>query len=272
MAGRLRDAGIANAMLDARLLAAHALGLDTTRFVASEPDILTGADREAIAGLIARRAAGEPVARIVGEQEFYGLGFALNRHTLIPRPETELLVDLGIEFLRGRVAPRLLDLGTGTGCVAVALLHSVPAATGVATDLSAEAIRAARANAARHGVLDRCELAIGSWYEPVPKTAHFDLIVANPPYIAPREFEGLAGEVRLHDPRAALDGGADGLAAYREILAEAGDRLAVEGRLIVEIGHAQAEAVALICTQSGLRDIEVHHDLAGHARVVVARH
>lgn len=271
MARRLGAAGVATPELDARLLAAHALGLDTNRFIAAERDELTGDQAEAIGVLVERRLAGEPVARVVGRQEFYGLDFALNEATLVPRPETELLVDLGRDFLKARSAPRILDLGTGTGCIAISVLAHHADATAVATDISARALELARENARAHGVAGRLELVEGSWFEAVPPADRFDLIVTNPPYIARPVLAGLVPEVRDHDPRRALDGGTDGLDAYRAILGAAPGFLAPDGQVLLEIGYDQAAAVALICRQSGLDEVESHPDLARQDRVIVAQ-
>lgn len=219
----------------------------------------------------ARRLAGEPVMRILGEREFYGRAFRLGPATLVPRPETEALVDIGLEVLAGIVAPRLLDLGTGSGCIAISLLAELPAATAVAVDLSAEALAVAETNAVRHGVAGRLTFGRGSWFEPLAPGERFDLIVSNPPYIESAEIGRLDVEVREHDPLLALDGGPDGLAAYRSIAQEAARFLAPGGVLLFEIGWQQAEPVSDLVAAHGLGGIEVRRDLAGHDRVVLAR-
>lgn len=259
------------AELDARLLAEAAFGLSRLELVTRERD---RPDAEALARFSAfaeRRLAGEPVMRILGEREFYGRSFALGPATLVPRSETEALVDIGIEVLAGRKAPRLLDLGTGTGCVAISLLAEIPAVTGLATDLSEDALAVASANARRHQVAERLTFRRGSWFAPVERGERFEFIVSNPPYIESADIERLDVEVREHDPLLALDGGPDGLAAYRAIVQSAPAHLTVGGVLAVEIGWPQAEAVSDLMAAAGLGDITIRRDLAGHDRVVMAR-
>lgn len=228
----------------------------------------------ALDALLARRLAGEPVARILGEKEFYGLSFVLNEATLVPRPETELLVDLALDWLRGRGDAVILDLGTGTGCIPIAILANAPRVRAVAVDLSARALDAARENAVRHGVAERMELCEGSWFDPLPKSegGGFDLIASNPPYIESAAIATLAPEVRDHDPHLALDGGPDGLEPYRIIAAGAAARLVPGGALMVEVGSAQGAAVAGIFTGAGFSNLVIHKDLAGLDRVVIGHH
>jgi release factor glutamine methyltransferase len=267
----LRAKGVETAELDARLLAEAAFGLTRLELVNRER---MSADPTALArfeGFAARRLAGEPVTRILGEREFYGRVFRLGAATLVPRPETEALVDIGIEVLAGLVAPRLLDLGTGTGCIAISLAAELPAATAVAVDLSAEALVVAEANAFRHGVGERIEFRRGSWFESLNPGERFDLIVSNPPYIESAEIGRLDIEVREHDPILALDGGPDGLGAYRSIAQSAARFLVPGGVLLFEIGWRQAEPVSDLVAAHGFGDIAVRRDLAGHDRVVMAR-
>jgi len=227
------------------------------------------ADIAAYEALLVRRLAREPVARIVGRQEFYGLDFSLNEATLIPRPETEMLVDFGVARLKGRKGAMILDLGTGTGCIVLSLLANVPGAKGVGVDLSARALEQARENAVALGLDDRFEALEGSWFSPVAGE-RFDLIVANPPYIASEAVKGLAPEVFRYDPALALDGGADGLGPYRVIVAGAADHLAPGGVLAVEIGFDQGDRVSRLFEDAGLSGVGVEKDLAGHDRMVVA--
>lgn len=233
-------------------------------------------DAGKVAALLERRLTGESVARIIGEREFYGLPFQLNTATLEPRPETELLVDIALELLPP--GGRLLDLGTGTGCIPVAILANRPDTIAVAVDLSAEALEAARENGARNAVAERLRLLPGSWFEPLSLTMRvdektsFDLIVSNPPYITSAVVETLSPEVRDFDPRLALDGGPDGLAPYRIIAAEAARYLKSGGYVLLEIGYDQGAAVSALLTQSGFSNVSVHQDLNGLDRVVRAHH
>lgn len=268
---RFLAAGLDTASLDARLLIAHVLSCEGAGLAIREREILPDRGAQELAGLGARRLGGEPVARILGHKEFYGLDFRLNAATLVPRPETELLVDLGRDFLASRPAPRLLDLGTGTGCIPISLLVHLPGATGIGVDLSETALAEAAANARRHGVLDRLSLRAGDWFSPLADGSTFDLIVSNPPYIETGALAGLQREVRAFDPALALDGGADGLTAYRALAQGARAYLAADGALMVEIGMGQSAAVAALLGAAGFAQVDMHRDLAGHIRVLVAR-
>jgi protein-(glutamine-N5) methyltransferase, release factor-specific len=267
--GRL---GFDSAALDAKLLTGHALGLTALDLAMRENEPVDGTMAARVAELLQRRMTGESVARIIGEREFYGLAFTLNEATLEPRPETELLVGMALGALPA--GGRLLDLGTGTGCIAIAILANQPDARAVAVDLSARALEAARGNAEQHGVAERLGLRQGSWFEPLLASPdrRFDLIVSNPPYITSAVLETLAPEVRDFDPRLALDGGPDGLAPYRIIAAQAGDWLKPNGWLMVEIGHDQGAAVSALFLAAGLEDVAVYRDLNGLDRVVSAHH
>lgn len=269
---RFRQAGIDTPELDARLLAELAFGMPPLDLVNRERE---AAPPEAVAKLEAyavRRLRGEPVVRIIGEKEFWGLPFALNAATLVPRPETEMLVRRGLEVLAGRVHKNMLDLGTGTGCIPIAVLAESPSARAVAVDLSAEALAAARANAERHGVAGRLDLRQGSWFDPLQVGESFDLITSNPPYIERGEIDDLPPEVKDHDPHLALDGGTDGLDAYRAVVGEAIHWLKPGGALAVEIGSTQAAAVRALFLMAGFEDVSVEKDLAGLDRVVVGYH
>jgi release factor glutamine methyltransferase len=222
--------------------------------------------------LALRRLNGEPVSRIIGEREFWGLKFALNEATLDPRPETELLVGDAIVFAEQKRAPRLVDLGTGSGAIAIAILSALPKAKAIATDISEDALAAAKKNAERHGVANRIEFKQGAWWAAVPHTEVFDLIVSNPPYIASGQIETLQPEVRLFDPKAALDGGWDGLECYRAIASQAARRLNPDGLVLLEIGSNQAETVSRIFSRAGFQRVEVQKDLSGLDRLVRASH
>lgn len=267
-----RRAGLDTPELDARILAETAFGLDRLALVTRERDLAPVDGLKRLEAMAARRLRGEPVVRILGEREFYGLSFLLGPETLVPRPETEMLVNRGLEILEGRQSRRILDLGTGTGCIAIAILHASPSTQGVAIDISPEALATAQANADRHGVDKRLELRRGSWFEPLRPGEQFDLIVSNPPYIGSSEIAGLAREVREHDPLRALDGGSDGLVAYREIAAKAAGWLKPDGALLLEIGATQGLAVKSLVISGGFRDVHVHQDLAGLDRVVEGHH
>lgn len=219
-----------------------------------------------------RRLAGEPVSRIIGERAFWGLDFTLNEATLDPRPETEMLVAEAIHFAEHKKAPRLVDLGTGSGAIAVSVVHALPAARAVATDISEDALTAARANAERHGVADRIEFRLGPWWQAVPHTQLFDLIISNPPYVTSDQIVRLQAEVRLFDPRLALDGGWDGLDPYRAIASQAARRISPGGLVLLEIGSTQGEAVSRIFARLGFGRVEVQKDLAGLDRMVLASH
>jgi len=220
--------------------------------------------------MLRRTLAHEPLSRVLGAREFWGLDFMLSPDTLDPRPETETLVEAVLARLPERGRPRrFLDLGTGTGCLLLALLSEYPAATGVGVDLAAGAVDTAARNAERHGLRPRAEFVVGNWGKGL--TEAFDVIVANPPYIASSDLAALPPEVRDYDPSLALDGGADGLAAYRAIAADLPRLLAPAGFFACEIGAGQENAVAGIISAAGLVIDNVLPDLAGIPRCVVAR-
>lgn len=251
---QFKSAAIDSAELDARMLTGHALGLDLTGMITSAQRPLTADEAARLDGFAQRRLAGEPVARIIGEKEFWGLPLQLSPATLVPRPDTETVVELALERLRDGGALdrplRIADLGTGTGAILLALLSELPAATGTGTDISEAALRTAAANATRLGLHDRatfiaCDYASGL-------SGAFDLIVSNPPYIRAADIGGLAVEVRDHDPLAALDGGTDGLDAYRALIPQAARLLAPGATLIVEAGTGQSGPIQALMTAAGL--------------------
>lgn len=267
-----RRAGVETAELDARLLAEAAFELNRLELVTRERETAWKSGLTTLQAMAERRLRGEPVVRILGEKEFFGLRFKLNGATLVPRPETELLVVKALALLEGRGQKRLLDLGTGTGCIAISVLTENPTVQAVATDIAADALHAAQMNAETHGVARRLELREGAWFEPLEPGESFDVIVSNPPYIETQVIETLQIEVREHDPRAALDGGADGLEAYRTIAAEAPRWLRRGGALAVEIGKDQGLAVKALFTNAGFVDVVSEKDLAGLDRFVVGTH
>lgn len=274
-AGRdgLRAAGCATPDLDARLLLQHATGLSREALILRADEEVRAPVRARFEALIARRAAGVPVSRLMGRRAFFGLDLAIGPATLDPRPDTETLVEAVLARAGGGARPRILDLGTGSGAILIALLAALPGARGTGTDISAAALMVARANAQRAGLGGRAGFVLSDWAaRGLPRA---DILVSNPPYIARGELPGLAREVRRHDPRRALDGGADGLAAYRAI-ARALPRLARPGALVaLECGHTQTAAVTRILARAGAevrgRGLGTVRDLAGRPRVVVAR-
>ena len=263
------EAGLDTPALDARILLGEALGIDRTR-LALAPDAVIGAHAaEQLASFAQRRLGREPVARILGTAEFWSLPFALSPETLVPRPDTETVVELALALVGDREELRVLDLGTGSGCLLVALLHACPGASGLGIDLAEGALRTARRNADRNGVQERALFAASRWASAV--AGRFDLVISNPPYIRTDDIAGLEPEAREHDPGLALAGGADGLAAYREILAEARRLLAAGGTLVVEIGFDQAEPVRDLAEACGLAPVEARRDLGGHLRALAFR-
>jgi release factor glutamine methyltransferase len=269
---RFRAAGIPTPELDAQLLARIVFRMDAAGLFARESDLAARGEIESLSILAGRRLSGEPVARIVGHKEFYGLDFSLNAATLIPRPETELVVDLAIKALGGPGPHRLLDLGTGSGAIAIAVVANLQEVRAVATDVSEEALGAARNNADDNGVGGRVEFRLGDWYRALAAAERFEAIVSNPPYIESGAIAGLMPEVRDFDPALALDGGNDGLDAYRSIVGEARWHLNADAPLIVEIGSTQAAAVVALLAAAGFSNIRVEKDLAGLDRVVIGYH
>ncbi|WP_244478081.1 MULTISPECIES: peptide chain release factor N(5)-glutamine methyltransferase [unclassified Methylobacterium] len=268
-----REAGIDGGASDARFLFLHVLGITQTELVLSGAETLGEQGAKRLGEAMQRRLAGEPVARILGEWEFWGLPFILNAATLVPRPDTETMVDAALSLHATRDRPlRLLDLGTGSGCILIALLSEWTQAFGVGVDRSHEALGCARSNARMNGVGRRAAFLAGDWCSALGKP--FDVILSNPPYIPSATIPMLSHEVRYHDPIGALDGGEDGLAAYRRITAEVsgasdGRRLlARDGALVFEVGYDQAEDVVRIGHEAGFTQGSIRHDLAGHARVV----
>lgn len=256
--------GMETPELDARLLMQAAAGLSHADIVADPGLIISGHALENFKSFILRRKAYEPVSRILGLREFYGRAFTVTPDVLDPRGDTETLVATALRFAATKPQLRILDLGTGSGAIVITLLAEHALATGVATDISPAALAIARANAMALRVSDRLQLVAGNWFEGV--TGRFDLIVSNPPYIPHSDISGLSADVRHHDPLLALDGGPDGLAAYRAITAGAGGWLAEEGRIMVEIGAGQGEDVREIFENSGFVAREAVCDLGGHLR------
>lgn len=259
---RLQAAGSGTPTLDARLLLQAAAGI-------TREDLILGPDRPlsteqlaAFETFLARRERHEPVSRILGEREFYGRVFKVTPATLDPRPDTETIIEAALALMPQ--GARLLDLGTGTGAIAVTLLAERPDASGVATDLSPEALAVADGNAIRLGVAERLALLLGNWLAPV--SGDFDIILSNPPYIPIRDIAGLAPDVRNFDPALALSGGIDGLDPYRLIASGASVHLRDAGYVLVEIGAGQATDVEAIFAAQGFETCGRHRDLGGHVR------
>jgi release factor glutamine methyltransferase len=274
VARRFREAGLDTPDLDARLLVGHVLGLDHSGLVRESERPLGPRPLAAIDALAARRLAGEPVARILGVKEFWGLPFVVTPAALVPRPETETVVETALARLDAagvRERPlRIVDLGTGSGAILLALLHQLPQASGIGTDCSVAAIETARENARRLDLAPRAAFVACDFAAALG--GGFDLVVANPPYIASAEIATLPREVRNFDPIVALDGGADGLAAYHAIVADAGRLLAPGAFLVMEVGAGQSNAVVALAKAAGLAATDATPDLAGIPRVVSARH
>lgn len=263
--------GLDSPRLDAELLLAHVLNCKRIDLIVRYDELPTDAEKKAFRELVKQRLDRCPTAYLVGVREFYLLPFEVSPAVLIPRPDTETLVDAAIDFLKKRPTGTVLDVGTGSGCVAVCLANAVKTATVTASDVSPDALAVAKRNAARNGVGDRVQFVGGNLFAPLPAGATFDLIVSNPPYIPQAEIETLMPEVKDHEPRAALDGGTDGLAFYRRLSAEAGKWLTPGGALMVEIGHTQGDAVRGLFEQAGLRVGKVLKDRGGRPRVVVGK-
>jgi release factor glutamine methyltransferase len=274
LTARFESAGIESAGLDARMLAGHVLGLDLTGLMTSAQRRLTADEAARLEDFARRRLAGEPVARIVGAKEFWGLPLRVSPATLVPRPDTETVVELALELLRadGAIAHplRIADLGTGSGAILLALLSELPKAQGFGTDISEPALQTAAANATSAGLAHRARFVACDYATAL--SGLFDLIVSNPPYIRAADISGLAPEVREYDPHAALDGGADGLDAYRALIPQAAGLLAPGALLIVEAGESQSGPINGLMTLSGLAPAGAPKaDLAGIPRAVAGR-
>lgn len=271
VANILRDAGNESPELESRLLIGHALDLTHAELISASERHLTLPEVAKIEVLAARRLAHEPVAHILGRKEFWGLELQVNRDVLVPRPETETIVEAALElFANKRNEPlRIADLGTGSGALLIALMHEFPNASGVATDISSAALEVTRANVWTHGFNKRTQLVHCSYGEALP--GGYDLVVSNPPYIRSDDIAGLAPDVKDYDPRLALDGGGNGLDAYRAIAADARRLVAPCGCMVLEVGAGQAREVAGLLVNAGMAAKgPPRADMAGIARAVVA--
>lgn len=261
----------ANPRLETEVLIRHALRISREQFFADLERTLTSDEAAAMDALVARRASGEPLAYITGHREFYGLDFVVNNHVLIPRQETELLVDLALDFAKDWAPNELsiADVGTGSGAIAIALAINLPGATVFATEWDDGAIEVARANCRRHDVQGRVDLLEGDLLEPIQ--GQVDIIVSNPPYIPTDEIEGLAVEVQ-QEPRQALDGGLDGLDTFRRLIGQAPTKLKPRGLMLVELSPQQMDNAEILAAQAfPLTEVSHADDLLGLARVLVIK-
>jgi release factor glutamine methyltransferase len=272
-ADSLARTGVENPRLDAELILCAAANCDRPALIAGTASIDDAVARR-FAAMIGRRAAREPLAYIVGRREFYSIEFELSPAVLIPRPETEALVAAALDFLATRPDPSVLDIGAGSGAIALAIARNARDARVTAVDISADALAIARRNADRLGLRDRVELRRADCFDPLDggePLGRFDLIVSNPPYIRDGDIDLLGPEISRYEPRLALDGGADGLDFYRRIAGEAPVHLAADAALMVEVGDGQSKAVMELLGGGGFASTRAIPDLAGIPRVIVAR-
>jgi release factor glutamine methyltransferase len=255
---------------DAEALLLHLIQRDKAYLMAHPEQDLSAGGAVRYYALVDRRLSGEPIQYITGEQEFYGLPFSVNHHVLIPRPETEGLVERVLELAVGFEYPRIVDVGTGSGAIAVTLASKLPQAEITAIDISSEALDVANSNAARNGVASRIHFQQGDLLTPV-KAGGVEIVVSNPPYVATTDREAMAVEVREFEPTKALFAGEDGLAIYRRLIPAAQEKLTQGGWLAMEIGCGQAEAIAGLLAAAGFAQVEFARDLAGIERVATAR-
>ncbi len=268
---QLRHAGVDAPRRDARLLVAKAIGADVSATITQPDRPLSPGEQAALEDLAAQRAARKPMAQILGVREFWSLDFHVSPDVLVPRPDSETLVAAVLGHIPDCAAPlRLLDLGTGSGCLLLALLSELPAAHGVGVDISGPAIAVARRNAEALGLAQRAVFAVSHWTAGL--AGPFDIVVSNPPYIATADLDALMPEVAQYDPRQALAGGADGLDAYRAIFPGLIGLLAPTGLVALEIGASQGAAVVELAAQRGFAALSHHRDLAGIARCLVLHH
>lgn len=268
--GFLRDRGSASPRLDAQMLLAHVLACDRVRLYMDYAKPLKDDERAAYREAVRRRANGEPVAYLVGEREFWSLPFAVDGRVLIPRPDSETLIEQAQSLFEHAAPTNFADVGTGSGCLAAALASAFPDALGLAIDACPEALQVAGENLAKLGFAGRVELRQGHLLEPLTGE-RVDLICANLPYIPSADIQGLPEDVRDHEPRRALDGGPDGLDLIRELVLSAPGALKESGCLLLEVGQGQAKVVADLCRQAGFGQVGTRADLGGIARVVSAQ-
>lgn len=268
---RFVAAGLADAAIEARLLIGGLLGLSSTEVFTGGDRVLTGEEAGLVEKAVVRRLKREPVHRILGSREFHGMDLLISRETLEPRPDTEILVETLLPYVgqivAAKGAARLLDLGTGTGAIILAVLKEIPETKGIGSDISQDALNTAMRNAVRLGLAERFDAVESRWFDAI--TGRFDIIVSNPPYIRSYVIPALEPEVRDFDPLAALDGGPDGLDAYRAIAAGAGDFLEKDGMIGVEIGFDQKDTVTAIFRDAGFKLAQARRDYGDNDRVLL---
>ena len=269
----LRKAGVPEARREAGSLMGHALQQDRAFVLAHADDSISTDQEQRFREYLASRVKGKPLQYITGRQEFFGLDFEVNGDVLIPRPETELLIETALKLTTGLdKAPFICDVGTGSGCIAITLLHELrqfPDSRAMAIDISEAALAVAKRNATRHGVAERIDFVVSNCFAELdPKLVQFDLIVSNPPYLRDDDLEGLQREVRDFEPRMALEAGADGLTVVRRLLKDAGGFLRTGGYLLFEIGFDQGDEVSEMVDRNTWKLVDIHKDLQGIPRTV----
>jgi len=264
----MSEAGILTAELDARLILNERCNIGWSEIIAKPDYIMDAQDMVVIADDLAQRLNGRPLSKIYNKREFWGLEFEVSDDVLDPRPDTETIIDIALQRFSKNDDIRILDMGTGTGCLLIALLSEFPKAQALGLDISVQALDVARRNAAKHGVDGRAKFMLSDWFSSLEGGDKFDLIVSNPPYIRESVIPDLEAEVRNFDPILALDGGADGLQAYKKIFSSLSLHLKPRGTALFEIGYDQRKEVMRLGRESRFSEINVHPDLAGQPRVV----
>ena len=266
----LRHSGVSEARREASSLLEHVMERDRTFMITHADDLVTTEQLESFRGIVMRRASGEPLQYITGHQAFFGLDFEVAPAVLIPRPETELLVEAALTMLPINEETRICDVGTGSGCITVSLLHERPRAHAVSIDISPTALEVAERNANRHGVTERVRFVASDVFSALkPHQTRFDMVVSNPPYVAGSQLAGLQREVRDHEPRGALTPGADGLLIIRRLLFESGAFLKPGGHLLIEIGFNQGAEVEQLVNTNIWHLLDIRPDLQGIPRLVI---
>ena len=257
--------------LEARMLLRHVTGLSDAEFITKDVIPLTHSQKIQLEECIAQRLQKKPIAKIIGEKEFYGLSFLTSEDVLDPRPDSETLIDVVLKHTKNKNHPyKILELGTGSGCLILTLLSELPYAQAVATDISECALTIATNNATRIGVTDRVKFLISDWFKSV--RGEFDIIISNPPYIESKDIQNLDADVRNYDPLLALDGGEDGLDPYKVILPQIRTYLKNDGFVALEHGSGQGSRINEIAEKYGFVDTQTHHDLSGHDRILSIFH